>query len=180
MTVYRHLKGGCPALTMAGLLAVLAVTACAAMPEAAPDPDTRPAGPAAQPQARPAGAPRDWTPGQGHWALVWLGEAVVAADGDRGPPDIRFQPENGGGRVSGHGGCNRFMGSYRVKGGQVDFSRLAVTRMACADDDGLETRFLAALERTRRMTLDDGGRLTFLDASGAPLARFRRAEAAHP
>ncbi|GEM_PF-5729733 len=41
---------------------------------------------------------------------------------------VRFGDEN---RLEGHGGCNRFFGSYALAGDRIDIGPIGATRMAC-------------------------------------------------
>lgn len=70
-------------------------------------------------------------------------------------------PENGskvdqfvafksGGEVVGHGGCNRFFGTYDQSGDRLTFGPLASTKMACPDL-GEEQAFMSALQSAREI-----------------------------
>ena len=69
------------------------------------------------------------------WYLVALGDQkVITASG--GPaPMLKFTPPA---NVSGNTGCNHLAGTYSAGGGQLRFSPLATTRMACAETAMLE------------------------------------------
>ncbi len=89
--------------------------------------------------------------------------------------DKRFIQFQGEGKVSGHGGCNRFFGGYETGAeGQLSFSALGATRMACP---GLimqqEAAFMGLLENTRAMK-PDGTRLLLLDDQQNVLAELVR------
>lgn len=65
------------------------------------------------------------------------------------------------GRISGSGGCNRFMGSYEVEGDRLTIGQLASTFKACEQPImDQESRYLKALQGTQRYELDDQGQLT--------------------
>ncbi|KND56958.1 Heat shock protein [Candidatus Paraburkholderia schumanniana] len=88
---------------------------------------------------------------------------------------LDFSTASGHRRVSGFSGCNRFTGTYDLKGGKLSFGPLAGTRMACASGAGaaLERPYLDALAHVAKsgvqmnppqalqLTLDDGQVLTF-------------------
>lgn len=62
--------------------------------------------------------------------------------------DERFVAFKAEGEVIGHGGCNRFFGSYVQDGQALSFGPLASTRMACPDMSS-EYNFLETLKNTR-------------------------------
>ena len=64
------------------------------------------------------------------------------------PPTLAFDAK---GRVSGRAPCNGFGGSYTLRGDELTFGELALTRMACAPDVMERERgFLALLGAVRR------------------------------
>jgi len=69
----------------------------------------------------------------------------------------------GGGRVAGHGGCNRFAGPWRISGEGLGLGPFAGTMMACAEDRmTLERGFHAALARVNRFDIGADGTLMLL------------------
>ncbi len=52
-------------------------------------------------------------------------------------------------RASGFAGCNRMTGGYVVNGSELQFTQMAMTRMACAEGMELENRVSSAVEQTR-------------------------------
>jgi heat shock protein HslJ len=101
---------------------------------------------------------------------------IVAVSGAEGLDVARAQAEfAGNGRFASTIGCNRIAGTPRVSGEKLAFGPMLTTRMACPPPlDGVERRYLAALETVRSYRLD-GARLVFLDDSGAPLVTLERA-----
>jgi len=102
--------------------------------------------------------------------------SLVALDGERIPADldvfIAFAED---GRVSGRGGCNRFVGDYSVEADRLALGQLATTRMACPPPAmAVEDAFLAALEETAIILAHDGASLLLGDAKGAARLEFRR------
>ncbi len=82
------------------------------------------------------------------------------------------------GTVSGSGGCNTYMGEYRVDGSAMSIGPLASTRMACAEAEGVdaqEVQFLAAMERTSQHRID-GTTLELRDDAGALQVSFQVSE----
>jgi len=83
------------------------------------------------------------------------------------------------GRVAGSGGCNRFGGPFALDGSRLSIGRLATTRMACLEPEGVgeqEAAFLAALGRADAWSIREG-RLEVRDAGGALQVEFRPASA---
>lgn len=83
------------------------------------------------------------------------------------------------GKVAGHSGCNRFGGQAELKAGrdtagEIMLGALFSTRMACVDNvrNQQEAAYLAALAEVTAWRTD-GGKLYFVDASGADILRFR-------
>jgi heat shock protein HslJ len=99
------------------------------------------------------------------WRLRALGDrgktAVAAGQG------VTAEFESG--RVSGVSACNRFTGSFTLKGDRLTLSPLAGTLMACDEPAmALENSFLKAFAGTVRFRIA-GGRLTVTAASGTKL-----------
>ncbi|MGQ7243280.1 META domain-containing protein [Salinicola sp. V024] len=105
-----------------------------------------------------------------YWKLMLLGgKPVTVADNQREAHLVLGED----GRVSGSTGCNRLMGSYRLEGDTLTFSRLASTRMACPGDMAtLEQAWLAALSETAHYALV-GQSLVLQDADDRALAELK-------
>ena len=87
------------------------------------------------------------------WQLVEIsGEKVVAYQG-MPLPGFRLNPK--GNSLRGFGGCNRMMGTYRLNGSELRFDSIATTRKFCENSQGLEDRFLQALEQVRQYKVKD-------------------------
>jgi len=81
------------------------------------------------------------------------------------------------GNLVGHGGCNRFFGTYELKGSRIEIGPLGATRMACPEAVmKLEARFQGALGTTRQFSRERID-LTLSDAAGVSLVRLRQADA---
>ena len=77
-----------------------------------------------------------------------------------------------GGKLVGNGGCNRFVGTYKLIGDAIEFGRLGVTRKACPDPVmKSEGRFLRALASARRF-VRDRAKLSLADDVGNPVMRL--------
>ncbi len=58
--------------------------------------------------------------------------------------------------VAGFTGCNRLSGTYTINGNyEIKFSPLAVTKMACLNDDKTESLFLPAISQTNRWQIEN-------------------------
>jgi len=66
-----------------------------------------------------------------------------------------FVQFKGEGRLAGHGGCNRFFGSYHVADCEIEISGIGSTRMACPEAImQRETVFFEALGKARTFKRD--------------------------
>ncbi len=100
------------------------------------------------------------------WRLIELaGEAVT---GSAESHFIKFSDDS---RVQAKAGCNNLIGSYQsTSPGRIQFSKMAMTMMACVDMSQ-EQALAAALEKADNYTMGDG-LLSLNRARMAPLARF--------
>lgn len=106
------------------------------------------------------------------WRLVQLDGQAVASEGGERAAHLVLQASSG--RATGSGGCNRFSGSYQLRGDGLEFGPLAATKMACLQGGAHETAFLDALGRVRRWVVS-GTQLALTDMNGIVLARFEAA-----
>ena len=77
-----------------------------------------------------------------------------------------------GGEVIGHGGCNRFFGSYDQNGDDLKFGPLASTKMACPNLDE-EQAFMSALQSARQIEATHL-RLVLKGETGEPVLILKR------
>ncbi|WBQ09579.1 META domain-containing protein [Hyphomonadaceae bacterium ML37] len=102
-----------------------------------------------------------------NWTLAMLGGDALDSDREL---SIRFED----GRVSGSGGCNRFMGGYTLTGEALTLSELASTQMACPDEAmNQETRLLEQLSQVTMFDLTDEGALVLRTAGGDTITAYR-------
>lgn len=83
--------------------------------------------------------------------------------------------EFSGDRIGGSGGCNRFMGGYKVQGDELSIGPLASTFKACEQAIMTqETQYLAALQAAQRYEIDEQGHLTifYQTEQGAGVLRY--------
>ncbi|WP_458760200.1 META domain-containing protein [Afipia sp. TerB] len=122
-------------------------------------------------------------------AALVVGMLALPAGANAAPPHGSWLAEdiNGGGvidrlqttlqlgadgKVTGTGGCNRYMGRAILKGDAITFGPMAGTRMACPPAVmDQENKFHAALETVRSWRIEQG-RLLLLDSSGNVALRF--------
>ena len=153
------------------VLAVLAFTTVGCGPKPSTTPAAQQANPSKGPDSagevartpEPLSSPASWQ------LREIAGKAVAAPAEGAQAPSLVF--ERDGNRVSGFAGCNRFSGTCEFPAdGQLRFSMMAATRMACPDMT-LEDEFLRALG-TADSYSTDGKVLKLLRAKMAPLAVF--------
>ncbi|WP_419191196.1 META domain-containing protein [Saltatorellus ferox] len=108
------------------------------------------------------------------WELVQLnGEAVRTTEVQKEAACMLMEIEAR--RVTGFGGCNRFFGTYRLRdGGELEFSQMVATRMACPGVEVDESAFLKMFTSVEGHVID-GDELLLKGAEGATLAVFRAA-----
>ena len=77
-------------------------------------------------------------------------------------------------RLSGHAGCNRYLGKAEISGKAVRLINSGSTRMLCFPQEVMDTenRFWQALEQTRSAKKEQG-LLLLLDEAGQVLWRFK-------
>src|SRR6267142_1915101 len=81
-----------------------------------------------------------------YWKLTELGGKSIAVT--RQEPHFILHPDTR--RVSGAGGCNRFIGGYQLNGDQLTFGQTAGTMMACSAEMETEREFFTALRQVRK------------------------------
>jgi heat shock protein HslJ len=139
---------------LAPAVLLLAVAACA--PESQDREGSEPA------STRPALTDRDWQ-------LVGLGDQANPLGAGGRPLTLRL--DSASKRASGFAGCNRYGAAYNLTTDSLRFGPMMSTKMACADGDEVEGRFLAALAAVRTYEVRDGELV--LGAAGVSLARLR-------
>ncbi len=86
------------------------------------------------------------------------------------PPTLQFQA----GKATGSDGCNRYTAPYTSKGGALEVSPGAMTRMACPEDRMQHAdAFMAALTGAKGYRVGSG-KLDLLGADGAVLATLAK------
>jgi heat shock protein HslJ len=105
----------------------------------------------------------------GHWRLASFGagsrgEAVLAETS----LDVEFTED---GQIRGSGGCNRYFGSYELRGaGKLTIGPLASTRKACPEPImRQESRFLGGLSNASMYRASEGGLEVGYDEGGTAL-----------
>lgn len=89
------------------------------------------------------------------WRLVELERSPAPLGAENRPATLMLSAE--GRRAGGFGGCNRFVGTYALKGDSLRLGPLAMTRMACAQGNELEVRFTQRLDRVRTYRISGRG-----------------------
>lgn len=105
------------------------------------------------------------------WLPATIGDVEISTRTDM---FVRFGSR---GRLSGHGGCNNFTGTYELSGDGIEIGPLAATKKACTERVmDHEDRLLRALAAATRFARARGG-LSLTDAEGNLVARFRETDA---
>lgn len=142
---------------------------------------SEPAPPAAAPAPAAAAAPAQATSagtgtiadlGGPSWTLTSFDEGEPVPDG------VNIYLAVDGDKVSGQGGCNRYMGSISNGDapGTLKFGPLAMTRMACNPPaDQAEQRYSQALQNASAFEVADGTlRIHYLDGDVRRTLTYRR------
>jgi len=125
---------------------LLALAACAATPSET----VAPVAEAAPEVAAPEVATRDAYAGTS-WKLVEADGGPLQADAIGSGVTMLFSD----GKVSGYGGCNRYIGSYAVEDGKLVFGPIASTKMLCRGaKDEAERAFHAWLQQPLERVID--------------------------
>ena len=106
------------------------------------------------------------------WRLIELDEQPIELNEDQKNPFVHLQTRNN--KMQGFAGCNRFSGTYLVKGSIFIFNKMIRTRMACVDGIEMEENFFRVLSATDGYHIE-GDILELRDRSGKVLARLRHA-----
>jgi heat shock protein HslJ len=108
---------------------------------------------------------------EGSWRLANMSE-------DAAPtpmlPSEELTADFSGDRLSGSGGCNRFMGGFKTEGNQLTIEPLASTFKACETPVmNQETKYLTALQGAQRYEVNDQGlQIFYQTAQGSGVLRF--------
>ncbi len=126
--------------TLPVLLMTLALAACASAPNEPPK--------SPQPAARPASVDGF---ANTSWKLVEASGGALQATAIESGITLVFA----NGQVSGHGGCNRYVGSYSTEGSRLIIGQVASTKMLCMGANGEnENAFLAWLQQPLDRAID--------------------------
>lgn len=103
------------------------------------------------------------------WKLVSMeGIPAEAIDSEEDAFTLFFDPAEA--RLAGRTNCNRFFGTYAVKGSELDLEAMGMTRMACPDMQ-YEELFVEMLDEVDAFKIK-GEELSLLD-DGKVIATFR-------
>lgn len=106
------------------------------------------------------------------WRLIEMdGKAIKLEEGQKNP-FVHLQTKNN--RMQGFAGCNRFSGTYLVKGEIFLFNKMAGSRMACVSGMELEDAFFKVLSATEGYRIERDV-LELRDRNGKMLAKLKHA-----
>lgn len=111
---------------------------------------------------------------QTYWKLLEIEEEPVDA-ARKGAADAHLVLQADEPRVTGSGGCNRFLGEYTLQGGRLHFASLVSTLRLCLAGGGSEIQYLQVL-RSVRTYAQQGRELLLRGEDGKPLLRFEAVE----
>lgn len=103
------------------------------------------------------------------WKLIWLGGTKIESATPQQMAYLQLDPESH--NVSGSGGCNRLMGTYELEGAHLQFTKMAMTRMACLHGNETEASFSQALDQAREWKVVSG-KLLLMDGDRHVVAKF--------
>ncbi len=102
------------------------------------------------------------------WKLAEL--EGIKIDVEQGSEMAYFILKENDNTLSGFGGCNNFMGSYKLEENRIKIGPLAGTRRFCSDKKEVENKFLNILEMADRVEIIK--EILTLYQEEKPLARF--------
>lgn len=108
------------------------------------------------------------------WKLAKM-DVIPAKNIDAEPDFFTLEFNAADTMVTGRTNCNRFFGKYELKGQQLEFENLGMTRMACPEMQ-YEDAFVKMLDEVDRYEID-GSKLKFYDDKKV-VAEFRPAQPA--
>lgn len=112
---------------------------------------------------------------QTYWRLLEIEEEPVEEPAREGAAQAHLVLQADEPRVTGSGGCNRFLGGYELQGGRLQFASLVSTLRLCLEGGGSEIRYLQTL-RSVRSYAQQGRELLLRGEDGKPLLRFEAVE----
>ena len=109
-----------------------------------------------------------------YWRLTEVeGDAVPRFVEGMSQPHLMLQPDET--RVTGLGGCNRFLADYALEGARLRFGRVVSGITLCLPESAMEERFFTALAAVESFH-QQGTQLLLRDAKGKMLLRFDATE----
>ena len=108
---------------------------------------------------------------QTYWKLVEVVDDAPVDAPAEGQAAAHLVLQRDAGRVSGSGGCNRFVGQYVQEGGQLRLSRMSASLRLCLAGGGSEPAFFQRLGAVAYYR-QQGRTLELRGEDGTPLLRF--------
>jgi heat shock protein HslJ len=104
------------------------------------------------------------------WNMTGLGERTNPLGAGGKQVTLRLDADTQ--RAAGFGGCNRYSGSYSLRGDSLSFGAVLSTRMACTDGMELEGAWHKTLPRV--VTYSATESTLTLNATEGPVASFHK------
>lgn len=86
------------------------------------------------------------------WQLIEVEGKFIEIDPEVTTPYFILEAKDN--KVKGHAGCNRFFGTYLVKGDVFVFNKIAATRMLCPKGSVVEDQFFDGLDATEAYRIE--------------------------
>jgi putative lipoprotein len=103
----------------------------------------------------------------------WVAESITGEPSAEGVTStVAFAAD---GKVSGNAGCNDYFGSYALEGDSIGFGHMGATQKMCVHEEFMEqeARFLEALNRAERYSVDDGVLVIYSTGHDEPTRMMR-------
>ncbi|CEA15109.1 hypothetical protein ING2E5B_0340 [Fermentimonas caenicola] len=110
-----------------------------------------------------------------YWKLIELNGKSIQSSANETGREAHFILHSNENRITGNSGCNNMMGSYELtegsaQQGEIKFSPLAATRMACLDAE-YEHEYLLIFDGSKKYSIENDTLSLFSDGD-TPVAKF--------
>jgi copper homeostasis protein (lipoprotein) len=110
-----------------------------------------------------------------YWKLIELNGKSIQSSANETGREAHFILHSNENRITGNSGCNNMMGSYELtegsaQQGEIKFSPLAATRMACLDAE-YEHEYLLIFDGSKKYSIENDTLSLFSDRD-TPVAKF--------
>ncbi len=103
-----------------------------------------------------------------YWKLLRIEDVAIIPSEKLKDPNFILKQEN---KIVGFSGCNRFSGTYQIKGDTINFSQIDMMQMTCQETMQTQQAFISVLQKTTHYKIQDKKLQLFNNAQA--LASFR-------